>query len=366
MPEPDAPKPQSQGALEDLAAVLQPLLRAMDALGFIGRYFNPPDFGELMQTVGAPDASLREALPRLETWPEPLAGVKGAIQTASDHALAAFDGLRSAAGEADGMRAVYRALGQAPRAQEALYPLAAPVPPISRFFLEPEARGDTALLHALRDAEPRDDVGVFHVDNEPGSRAGFSLYVPEYYSADRAWPVVMALHGGAGNGRSFLWTWLRAARSFGAILAAPTAVGDTWALHGPDVDFPNLERILGEISARWNVDADHLLLTGMSDGGTFAYLSGLQAPSSFTHLAPNSAAFHPFMVELADPERLKGLPIHIVHGALDWMFDVALAREAEAMLAAAGARVAYREITDLSHTYPREANAGILKWLMET
>ncbi len=49
--------------------------------------------------------------------------------------------------------------------------------------------------------------------------------MPEYYTPDRAWPLVMALHGGSGNGRGFLWSWLRDARSFGAILIAPTATG---------------------------------------------------------------------------------------------------------------------------------------------
>jgi phospholipase/carboxylesterase len=45
------------------------------------------------------------------------------------------------------------------------------------------------------------------------------------------------------------------------------------------------------------------------------------------------------------------------------MFPVALARLAEQTLQAAGARVVYREIEDLSHTYPRECNASILNWL---
>src|ERR1044072_8111114 len=54
--------------------------------------------------------------------------------------------------------------------------------------------------------------------HEPGSRGGFSVYVPEYYTPDRAMPLVMALHGGSGNGRGFLWSWLRDARSLGAIL----------------------------------------------------------------------------------------------------------------------------------------------------
>jgi len=32
-------------------------------------------------------------------------------------------------------------------------------------------------------------------------------------------------------------------------------------------------------------------------------------------------------------------------------------------LSAAGAKVTYREIDDLSHSYPREMNAPILAWL---
>jgi phospholipase/carboxylesterase len=135
---------------------------------------------------------------------------------------------------------------------------------------------------------------------------------------------------------------------------------------GPDVDTPNLNRILDEVRGRWNIDPERLLLTGMSDGGTFTYVTGLEAASPFTHLAPVSAAFHPMLAQMADEDRLRGLPIHIVHGALDWMFEVSLARQARKTLAAAGARVTYREIDDLSHCYPREVNVPILDWLAAT
>jgi phospholipase/carboxylesterase len=176
----------------------------------------------------------------------------------------------------------------------------------------------------------------------------------------------MALHGGSGNGRGFLWSWLRDARSFGAILVAPTATGNTWALMGDDVDTPNLVRILDSVRSRWNIDSKRLLLTGMSDGGTFSYVSGLEGTSPFTHLAPVSATFHPLMAEMADAERLRGLPVHIVHGRLDWMFPVQVARQTQQLLSAAGADVTYREIDDLSHCYPREINPAILNWMNRT
>jgi phospholipase/carboxylesterase len=132
---------------------------------------------------------------------------------------------------------------------------------------------------------------------------------------------------------------------------------------GEDTDTPNLMRILEQLRSRWNVDASKMLLTGMSDGGTFCYVSGLESASPFTHLAPVSATFHPLMAEMADADRLRGLPIHLVHGKLDWMFPVQVARQTNQLLSAAGAHVTYLELDDLSHTYPREMNAPMLAWL---
>ena len=352
----------SEAVVHDIVAVLPPLLASLEALGFVARYLNPPDFAAVMEAAGAPDEALRAVRPRLSDWPAKFDGIKTALEAACDAALAAFDGLRIVQNGDGDLVSVFRALRYAPRAQEALYTLVAKLPPVSAFFIEPSLRADEVLQTRLA-APAGENTGVFHDHNEPGSRGGFSLYVPEYYTPDRVWPLVMALHGGSGNGRGFLWSWLRDARSHGAILIAPTALANTWALMGDDIDTPNLLRMLEQVRAGWNIDPARMLLTGMSDGGTFCYVSGLDPASPFTHLAPVSATFHPLMAEIADAERLRGLPIHLVHGRLDWMFPVQVARQTHQLLAAAGAEVTYREIDDLSHTYPREINATLLAWL---
>ncbi|HEY3888779.1 MAG TPA: hypothetical protein VGL73_09395 [Caulobacteraceae bacterium] len=351
------------GVLDDLTMLLPPLLRSLEALGFVARNLNPAQYDLVLETIGSPDAALRLVRPDLEAWPEDLAPMRQRLETARDAVLDAFDALRAAPDDADGLRAAFRALRLLPRAQEALYPLAAGLPPVSRFFLAPGRRDDPGLQARLTGTAPREDVGVVHIDDEPGGRGGFSMYVPEDYTPDRQWPLVMALHGGGGSGRSFLWSWLRDARGQGAILIAPTAVGSTWALSGPDGDTPNLARILDLARRGWNLDQRRLLLTGMSDGGTFTYVSGLEADSPFTHLAPVSASFHPMIAQMADADRMRDLPIYLVHGALDWMFSVDVARGANEALTAAGADVTYREIADLSHAYPREENPAILDWL---
>ena len=354
----------SEAVVDDIVAVLPPLLQSLEALGFVARRLYPPEFDRVMQAAGTPDDALREVRGNLAGWPPDFADIRTRLETASDAALAAFDGLREVQSGQGDLVSVFRALRYAPRAQEALYPLGAKLPPVSQFFVDPPLRDDAALLERL--AQPaNDNTGVMHVANEPGSRGGYSMYVPEYYTPDRRWPLVMALHGGSGNGRGFLWSWLREARSHGAILIAPTAVGQTWALMGEDIDTPNLMKILETVRTRWNVDPARLLMTGMSDGGTFCYVSGLDGISPFTHLAPVSATFHPLMAEMADADRLRGLPIHITHGKLDWMFPVQTARHTQQALSAAGARVTYRELDDLSHCYPREMNAPMLAWMNE-
>ena len=351
----------SEAVVDDIVAVLPPLLDSLQALIFVARHLHPPDFDRVMEAIGSPEDALQGARSRWTEWPPQFADVRAALESASDAALSAFAGLRTVQRDGGDIASVFRAVRYLPRAQEALYPLAAKFPPVNAFFLDPDLHND-ALLSRL--AEPAaENTGVFHDYNEPGSRGGFSIYVPEYYTGDRAWPLVMALHGGSGNGRGFLWSWLRDARSFGAILVAPTATGRTWALMGDDADTPNLARILQTVQSRWNIDSSRLLLTGMSDGGTFCYVTGLERASPFTHLAPVSATFHPLMAAMADAERLRGLPIHLVHGRLDWMFPVEVARHTRDALTAAGANVTYREIDDLSHCYPREINADILRWL---
>lgn len=112
------------------------------------------------------------------------------------------------------------------------------------------------------------------------------------------------------------------------------------------------------------VDPGRCLLTGMSDGGTFSYGLGLQDGQRFTHLAPVAAAFHPVLMMLAHPARLRGLPIHILHGARD--SDV-LRHHGEGSgpgIAGTGALVTHEEIADLAHAWPSERTAALAAWFL--
>ena len=355
-------------AVDTIARLVPAILKTLYALEFAGRHLAPQSLPKLVEAVAERESDLGPALEqsRAFAWPEGLLPARECLERAADEAGRSRAALLAAPEAEQPIRAAYAALRGYARACEALYPLAPHLRPVSQFFLEAQARNDTARLEELAAIDPgKPDVGMMHADGPAGTRGGFSLYVPEDYDAARRWPLVVALHGGSGNGGAFLWSWLREARSRGAILLAPTASGSTWSRMEPDADGSNIDRMVDEVAGRWKIDPSHQLLTGMSDGGTFTYVLGLKADCRFTHLAPIAAAFHPMLMAFADADRVRGLPVHIVHGAQDWMFPPELAQTAQRALEQAGAAVVHREIADLSHTYPRDENAAILDWFLK-
>jgi phospholipase/carboxylesterase len=354
-------------AIDAIAELVPATLKALHALEFAGRHLAPDALPQLIEAMAGRDDEVKTALAasRRLDWPGRLRPVRDCLEPAAETAAQGIAELRQAGQAPQPIVAAYRAVRRYAKAAESLYPLTPFLKPVSQFFLEPGARDDKALTDGLAAVDPsREKVGVMHVGGPAGARGAFSLYVPEYYDAATAYPLIVALHGGSGNGGAFLWSWLREARTRGMILMAPTAQGPTWSLMEPELDGAAIERMVEQVASEWTIDPRRKLMTGMSDGGTFSYVWGLRQACRFTHLAPIAAAFHPVVVSMADSARVKGLPIHIVHGARDWMFPSHTAAMAERVLQQAGAAAVYREIADLSHTYPRDQNGPILDWFL--
>lgn len=357
--------------LAAIAGTTLPLLHTMDMGAWLRQRLDPFALPDLTAAIRQTAGPLADSLPafRAADWPEGLDGFRSATETAASGMLEMFAGLDQAARAEgfDGLRIARRALKGHLEAERALYPLWRLSPPISQYYLPHEQREDAALLAVLdRAAEaPPGHGGVTHVDGSAGDRhGGYSLYIPEYMDASVPAPVVLALHGGRGSGPDFLWSWLPAARAAGAVLIAPTALGETWSIMGEDIDSPNIERILREVAARQELDRDRILLTGMSDGGTFAYVSGLGDASPATALAPFSASFHPMLLEFVSPARLAALPIRLTHGVRDWMFQIDVARSAAEAFRRRNARLTCRELPDRAHVFPQDEAAPTLDWFL--
>ena len=115
--------------------------------------------------------------------------------------------------------------------------------------------------------------------------------------------------------------------------------------------------LIQDVRKKWKVDAERFLLTGISDGGTFALAACLQSESPFSAFAVVAGTLPPGDLRMA-----RGRRIYWAHGANDWMFPINVAKRSAQVLEQAAADVTLHVIHDLSHTYPRDENARILAW----
>ncbi len=366
-------KTVSQSAYGDrLNALCNASLQGLAGFETLRRRLHPPHIAGLRSGLGPVRDRVEEALEdfrELEA-PEGLAEFHALVVEASSRLETGLHLFLDKGPPQEAMLRLLRSLRAHCAAQEVFYALRSALPRIAAFFQEPGC----GRLPAELDPETRHEAGVgvmaFHDDGEAlsrenpgGERGGYWMYVPEWYDENRSWPVVMALHGGSGHGREYLWTWLREARSRGFILISPSSADRTWSFEGEDVDNPRLRSILAEVQQRWSAaDRDRVLLTGLSDGATYTLLAGLDEDSPFTSLAPISGVLHPICYKLGHLDRAAGKPIYLVHGALDWLFPIQMAHLTRDELERSDAALVYREIEDLSHTYPREENGEILRW----
>lgn len=262
---------------------------------------------------------------------------------------------------------VFRSRAAFTRACYLLYEVRHETPTLRPFWGEPDA---ARLPDSPRPAsESAPEVGIVHRPAS-GAHAGYALYVPEGYAADRQdseplilgrrWPLIVALHGAGGSGADYLLTWLRPAKSHGYVVLAPNAHGPTWAIERPDRDVVSISSMIAEVRERYAIDPDRIFVTGLSDGGTFTYALGAHRAQTFAALAPVAAVLPPWL----DIQKARQLPVLIVHGGRDFIFPVAAARQASATLREAGfADVTYRELPEWDHAFPYAINADIvLPW----
>jgi len=189
--------------------------------------------------------------------------------------------------------------------------------------------------------------GLIHggVENDYYARGAMSLYVPESYDGTAPLPLVVCLHGGFGHGSDFIWAWIREARSRKFLLLSPTSIDTTWSILNPQLDGTALYKMIDHVGNNWRIDPNRILLTGISDGGTFALMCSLQQHSPFTAFAPIASTLPPMDLSNAKDKRILW-----THGALDWMFPVHMIQPVCEMLktAGVGARPIIRQAVSLA------------------
>ena len=215
----------SPDALTNMEALAEHLTAALESFESAQRAYFPGIVPQLRGQFAPFRGELAKAREDLVADPSP-ADAEPARKALLEASALCLDALTTAT-EADGLEPSlinFRKAGRRiHRAQELLLPLCPASPAVNRYFLEPQARSRASEYLPDPGADPA--KGLFHGGPaaEPYARGAASFYIPEDRDRSEPLPLVIALHGGFGHGRDYLWTWLREARSRRFALACPTS-----------------------------------------------------------------------------------------------------------------------------------------------
>ncbi len=182
------------------------------------------------------------------------------------------------------------------------------------------------------------------------------LYVPSAYDAEKAWPLLMLLHGSGGDGMGMARNWQAFAEKHGYLLLAPTDPES-----GKGYAFRERERQAGLAALRWmrlqyHVDENRIHLHGVSRGGHMAWDLGIRFPDLFASLVPAIGGPTWTLAKgrnnLRMVENLHRMPIRDLQGAQDDAHLLRNLRQAFARLKAVGNDQALLfEFPDLGHSF---------------
>ncbi len=204
----------------------------------------------------------------------------------------------------------------------------------------------------------------------------YSVYLPPEYSEERAWPVILFLHGSGERGSDgLLQTEIGIGRAIRrdrmrcpAIVVMPQCRKEQrW--RGEMLEMAL--RCVEETSREYRCDPRRVYLTGLSMGGAGAWTLASRMPDAFAAVVPICGYYGPFESSASEQELAQAgknwskLPIWCYHGVKDEAVPVERTREIVASIKAAGGEVKYDEIAEGTHNVWDRAynNAALWKWL---
>jgi poly(3-hydroxybutyrate) depolymerase len=150
----------------------------------------------------------------------------------------------------------------------------------------------------------------------------YLLTVPATYSADEAVPLMFNFHGLGGTAQNQLaGSQLdRVAERENFILVTPQAIDRTWTVSGFPAgngadDFGFINALIDDMSTNFNIDANRIYATGMSQGGFLALDLACNFSNRFAAIAPVTGVLTPGLQQTCLPERF--VPVLQTHGTAD-------------------------------------------------
>ena len=132
-----------------------------------------------------------------------------------------------------------------------------------------------------------------------------------------------------------------ALRDWNALIIAPDAPTRSWAT---DVSEEAVLALVEQVTSRFAVDWDRVLVTGFSLGGAGTWFFATRHADLFTGAIPMAAAIRDVSLD-----GLGSMPVHIVHSRDDEVVPYGPAAEAAANLEARGHPVKLIELFGVGH-----------------
>ena len=190
----------------------------------------------------------------------------------------------------------------------------------------------------------------------------YRLYVPTSYSASRAYPLIIALHGLGGTEDTLFDRYgelTRLAERHGYIVAAPLGYrvdgGYGWGVGNPPDDSiarrrlelseQDVMQVLGLVSRQYAVDPKRTYLMGHSMGAIGTWRIAAKYPNLWAGIGMISGTGQP-----ATQQRMHRIPQIVVHGDADLTVAVSGSRAMVEALKTLGGDVLYIEVPRGSHT----------------
>ncbi len=160
-----------------------------------------------------------------------------------------------------------------------------------------------------------------------GIRRSYHIHLPPGFRSDRPSPLVLALHGGGGQGRRFdrsitRGTLVAAADSRGVVLVFPEAVKSHWFDGRAEIletergydDAGFISVVIDRMVKNYGIDSGRLYATGISNGGFMSIRLAMDFSEKIAAVAPVAAQLS---MVLKDKTPRFPISIMIINGTMD-------------------------------------------------
>ena len=206
---------------------------------------------------------------------------------------------------------------------------------------------------------------IYNFSNKRIDSMGYMLYLPENYSAEKKYPLLVALHGAGERGDDVslvcvhgVAKYIAAGLKLEAIVIAPQCPKNlVWNL----LTF-ELKELIDHICTEYSVDERRVSITGLSMGGFGTWEMAISYPDFFAAAAPVCGGGMNWRAKL-----IGKMPVWAFHGERDTTVPIENSRMMVDALRAGGGDVKFTIFSGVAHNSwePAYEDTNVIEWLIK-